>query len=147
MKLFVTLPALALALVISSSALAENGVISKAQLSEMGLAGVQMMSDEAAMEVRGMGYSHGHKSFSVAFGLSYAKIETGDTYLGSGDAGTIDGYLSFGNYLAGGEHGSVATVTKTYVKEEVIPFIGTYKTTVIKSLSVGAGGSAKSYSL
>jgi hypothetical protein len=159
MKLFVSLPALALAIAISSTAVAENGAISTSQLSEMGLSGIAVMSDEAAMEIRGMGYMPSHKSLSLAFGISYATISTedgdvvasqsgygGDGSLGEGSAGTLDGFLAVGSYYAAGEHGSEAQVTKTHVVEEVIPFIGTYKKTTISSLNVAAGGKAKATS-
>jgi len=161
MKLFVTLPALALAIAISSSAFAENGAISSAQLNEMGLAGIQLMSDEAAMEVRGMGYMghHGPSSLSLAFGISYATISNedgpvvgtalnggGHDPLGQGSAGTLDGFLAVGQYYASGSHLSEAQITKTHSEEEVIPFIGVHKTTTISSLNIAAGGHASALS-
>lgn len=147
MKLFVTLPALALALAISSSALAENGAISAAQLNEMGLAGVEVMSDEAAMEVRGMGFIGGHKSLSLAFGISYATIETGENHLGSGEAGTLDGYLAVGKYMAMGEHLSEATIVKSKTHELWVKGVLAEKSVWTKSLTVAAGGKASASSL
>ena len=164
-KLFVTLPALALVVALSGSALAENGAISAAKLHEMGLSGIQLMSDAAAMEIRGLGYmpsyDHKKKSLSLAFGISYATVSTDDDdaqpafvdhgggggSLGEGEAGTLDGFLAVGTYYASGEHLSEAQITKTHSFEENVSFIGSVKKTWTSSLNVAAGGKAKASSL
>lgn len=149
MKLFVTLPALALALTISSNALAENGAISSEKLHEMGLTGIQRMSDEAALDIRGMGYvsNHGHKSLSLAFGISYARVESGENHLGEADAGTLDGYLAVGKYMAMGEHLSEATIVKSKSHELWVKGKLAEKKVWTSSLTVGAGGKASASSL
>lgn len=152
-KLFVTLPALALAVALSSSALADNGAISAARLNEMGLAGIEVMSDTAAMEVRGMGYSHGHKSLSLAFGISYATISTNDGNhgghgsLGEGSAGTLDGYLAAGKYMAMGEHYSSASISKSESHTHWVKGRPAEKTVWTKTLTISAGGGAAASSL
>ena len=113
-KLFVTLPALALVVALSGSAVADNG-ISQATLQDMGLAGIELMSDADAMAIRGLGYDGGHhmpepptgdKPWTLAFGVSYAKVEDGRKAPGS--AGTLDGFVAEGKYMATGEHFSEA---------------------------------------
>lgn len=144
--------ALALVVILSGSAVADNGISSKT-LNEMGLAGIQVMSDEAAMEIRGMGYSGGHKSKisskSVAFGVSYAKIEEEGGYKGpDAEAGTLDGFLAVGMYSAAGEHGSEAGITKTETKSVTVPgAAGPLVETCTTSIRVFAGGFAKASSL
>jgi hypothetical protein len=146
-KLFVTLPALALAITLSSSALAENGAISAARLNEMGLAGIEVMSDAEALEVRGMGFTDGHKSLSLAFGISYATVETNDRHLGEGSAGTLDGFLAVGKYMAMGEHLSEATIVKSKSHELWVKGQLAEKSVWTKSLTVAAGGKASASSL
>ena len=155
MKIFATLPALALVVALSSSTLADNGVVSEATLAEMGLAGIQVMSDEAALTVRGMGYMpngdsgngnghhrHGKKPWSMAFGLSYAKIDKDGA-----EAGTHDGFRAIGKYRAAGEHFSEAGITKTKVHEFQLDGLPATKTTKTRSLYLYSAGFASSSSL
>jgi hypothetical protein len=144
-KLFVCLPALALAIALSSSALADNGAISASQLNEMGLAGIEVMSDADALAVRGMGYSSGHKSLSLAFGISYATVEGG--HHGDAAAGTLDGYLAVGKYMAMGEHYSEASISKSKTYELKVKGRPAIKETWTRTLKVSAGGGAASASL
>jgi len=147
-KLFAVLPALALVVALSGSALAENGTVSVTALQEMGLAGLEEMSDESAMEIRGKGYSggmhmpHAEKPWSAAYGSSYANV--GD--FGTG-AGTIDRFAAEGKYMAAGEHfseaGKIVTTTKLL---EVKGLPATLEVTT-KSIRVFAGGFASSSSL
>lgn len=167
-KLFVTLPALALVVALSGSAKAENGAISSATLNEMGLAGMQMMSDADAMAIRGLGFSGGDhmpkpskndKPWTLAFGVSYATLQTGDGVavslngggghggydsLGSGSAGTVDGFIAEGKYLASGSHLSEAKITKTDIYTTHVPGVGLETKTHTRSLYIGAGGNASS---
>ena len=74
-KLLVCLPALALAIALTSNTQAEDGAVDSATLQAMGLGGMQVMSDSQAMNVRGKGFLTGltgQKSASIAFGASYA---------------------------------------------------------------------------
>ena len=155
-KLFVTLPALALVVALSSSAVADNG-INNATLADMGLAGVQLMSDSEAMEVRGMGFNGGgwdmpkpsdkhEKPWSLAFGVSYAAVEGGNEHAGGG-AGTLDGFIAEGKFMAAGEHYSEAGLTK--VESHELQVKGQPATLEIKtkSIKVFAGGFATASSL
>ncbi len=153
-KLFVTLPALALVVALSSSAVADNG-INDATLADMGLAGVELMNDAEAMEIRGLGYNGGHqmpqpsgheKPWSLAFGVSYAGVEGGDSHSGAG-AGTLDGFIAEGKFMASGEHYSEAGLTK--VESHELQVKGQPATLEIKtkSIKVFAGGFATASSL
>jgi hypothetical protein len=154
-KLFVTLPALALAVILSGSAFADNGISSET-LNEMGLAGIQVMSDADAMAIRGLGYDGGHhspapstsdKPWSLAFGVSYAKVEKDGHYGDDASAGSIDGFIAEGKYMAAGEHGSEAGYVKTETKIlEVKGEPATLETTT-KSFRIFAGGFATATSL
>ncbi len=142
--LSVTLPALALVVALSGSAMAENGAISTATLNEMGLAGIELMSDEAAMKIRGQGFLV-DDSASLAFGLSFASVEYDNDLEGEGL--TIDAFLADGKYMAMGEHLSKAVVTKTKIEELWVKGILAEMTVKIRSLSVVAGGMASASSL
>jgi hypothetical protein len=142
-KLFVTLPALALVVALSGSAMAENGAISSATLNEMGLAGIEVMSDKAAMEIRGQGFLTDH-SASLAFGLSFASISHEDGV--SASAGTIDGFLADGKYMAMGSHLSDAVITKVDSHELWVKGVLAEKTVTTTLLKVAAGGMASSSS-
>ena len=135
-KLSVFLPAVALLVALSGSAMADNGAISSAKLDAMGLSGIELMSDADAMQIRGQG-------FSLAFGISYATISG----RGGASAGSLDGYLAKGKYMAMGEHYSEAgtSVTKTnklFLKGKLVK-----KTVWTMTRTVGAGGAASSSSL
>lgn len=153
-KFFVTLPALALVVALSGSAVADNG-INESTLADMGLAGVELMSDNEALAVRGMGYqggghhmpkpSDGHeKPWSLAFGVSYATV---DGKYGDTGAGTLDGFIAEGKFMAAGEHYSEAGLTVT--KSHELQVKGEPATLEIrtKSIKVFAGGFATSSSL
>lgn len=153
-KFYVTLSALAMVVFLSGSALADNG-ISASTLRDMGLADIQVMSDADAMAIRGMGYQGGHqvpkhnkkaeKPWSLAFGVSYAKIEDGR--YSEGEAGTIDGFIAEGKYMAMGEHGSEAGRTVTETKELQVKGEPATLEIKTKSLRVFAGGFATASSL
>lgn len=154
-KLFVTLPALALVVALSSSAVADNG-INEATLADMGLAGIELMDDSQAMEIRGLGYNGGghkmpkpsknEKPWSLAFGVSYASVEDGGWHQNAG-AGTVDGFVAEGKFMAAGEHYSEAGITK--VESHELQVKGQPATLEIKtkSLKVFAGGFATASSL
>jgi len=152
-KLFVTLPALALVVALSGSAVADHG-ISPATLHDMGLAGIQVMSDADAMAIRGLGYDGGHhmpkpkadsKPWTLAFGISYAKVDDG--HYTDGEAGTIDGFVAEGHYMAAGEHFSEAG--RVTIESKELQVKGEPATLEIhtKSLRVFAGGFATGSSL
>ena len=152
-KLLVTLPALALVVALSGSALAENGAVSEATLQAMGLAGMQLMSDDAALAIRGKGYMptmNGSKPWSLAFGTSYAnvgRVHLGEESIGGIGAGTIDGFVAEGKYMASGEHFSEAGKVRTKsVELQVKGLPATLKITT-HSLRVYAGGRATASSL
>lgn len=164
-KLSVILPALALAVALSGSAMADNGAINSVTLNEMGLAGIELMSDEAAMAIRGQGYQPkmDKKPWSLAFGISYAHLETnnqrnlppesntngggGGGSLGSGSAGTLDGFLAHGKYMAMGEHLSEAWITKSKSHELWVKGYLAEKKVWTQSLGIAAGGKASASSL
>ena len=155
MKIFATLPALALAVVLSGSALADNGVVSDATLSDMGLAGIQVMSDSEGLAVRGMGFD-AHlpelpdyvkpkgkkKPWSMAFGMSYAAINKDGA-----ESATADGFYAKGHYMASGEHFSEAGITETKVHILEVKGSPATKETTTKSLRIFSGGFATSSSL
>ncbi len=156
-KLFVTLPALALVVALSGSALADNGTVSKIALQEMGLAGMQVMSDEEAMSIRGLGWSQdphqmpqpngGHeKPWSLAFGVSFATVDV-EGRRGGGEAGTLDGFLAEGKFMASGAHLSEAGYTKTMSTELQVKGLPATLEIKTRSLRVYAGGSATASSL
>ena len=160
-KFYVTLPALALIVALSSNALAENGSVSEQSLQAMGLAGIQVLSDDVAMTIRGKGFNGGghhppapptggEKPWTIAFGVSYAHV--GDVgydgwELSGTGAGSIDGFIAEGKFMAQGEHFSEAG--KTYTKSTELQVKGAPATLEIKTRSVHvfAGGFATSSSL
>ena len=153
-KIIATLPALALVVALSGSAVADNGIDSTT-LADMGLTGVQVMDDSEAQQVRGLGYygggyhapqPSGDKPWSLAFGVSYATVEGGNEWK-SGGAGTLDGFAAEGKYMASGEHFSEAGVTK--VESHELQVKGEPATLEIhtSSLRVFAGGFATASSL
>ncbi len=142
--LSVTLPALALVVALSGSAMAENGAISTATLNEMGLAGIELMSDEAAMEIRGQGFLTEH-SASLAFGLSLATVDHENSLNGS--ALTIDAYLADGKYMAMGSHFSEAKITKSNSESLWVKGVLAEKKVWSRTLRVAAGGMATASSL
>ncbi len=141
-KLFVIMPALALAVALSGSALAENGSIGNATLNAMGLGGMQVMSDEQAMTVRGKGFLV-PGSAALAFGISYATVGNGGIF-SPNSAGTADGFLADGTFMASGTQLSTATQTRTTIDILTVKGLPATTTTNIRSLTIGAGGFATS---
>ena len=150
-KFLVTLPALALVVALSGSALADDGAVSGSALADMGLAGIEVMSDDAALAIRGKGYrgldapkppKNADKPWSLAFGVSFASVD-GD----KAEAATLDGFIAEGKFMAMGEHGSEAGKTVTKVHELEVKGLPATKETHIKSLRVFAGGFATASSL
>jgi len=156
MKLFATLPALALVVALSGSAVADNG-ISQATLQDMGLAGIELMSDADAMAIRGMGYDLGDhvpnspsrhdRPWSLAFGVSYAEVEKDGRGDIEGEAATLDGFISLGTYMASGEHFSEAGIVKVEMHELQVKGQPATLEIKTKSLRVYAGGFATASSL
>lgn len=148
-KLLVCLPALALVIALSCSAQAEDGAVDSATLQAMGLGGMQVMSDSQAMNVRGKGFLT-PGSASIAFGASYAHIGEvsiqGLGIFGIG-AGSIDGYLADGQYMAGGSHLSEAGGSFSIVEDFEVKGLPATKTTTTYTLRVYAGGQSMSTSL
>ena len=161
-KLIAVLPALALLIALAPSAQAENGLVSESSLQAMGLAGIQVMSDDDALAIRGKGFQGGghhkppkgkkgdDKPWTIAFGVSYANVGgaslEGWEVSGTG-AGSVDGFIAEGKYMAAGEHFSEAG--KTYTKSHELQVKGAPATLEIhtKSIRVFAGGFASSSSL
>jgi hypothetical protein len=160
-KFFVAFPALALMVALSANALAENGSVSQQSLQAMGLSSIQVMSDEVAMTIRGKGFQGGgysppappagaEKPWTIAFGVSYAHVGNvgfdGWEVSGTG-AGSVDGFIAEGKYMAQGEHYSQAG--KTFTKSKELQVKGAPATLEIttKSIHVFAGGFATSSSL
>ena len=141
-KLLACMPALALAVMMTGTAMAENGAVSGATMQEMGLGGMQVMSDQEAMTVRGKGFIV-PGSASIAFGASYATIGFGS----SNSTGSIDGFLADGTYMAGGSHLSEATRTRTRVDILTVKGAPATTNTSIRTLYYAAGGFSMSTSL
>jgi hypothetical protein len=97
--------ALVLTLVVAGSARAQGSRPSQAVLKEMGLGGLTILSDEAAMVVRGRGFMG---SSANAFGNSFA---TFDTPLGTSHS--ENGYAAEGEHVAFGANYSEAGVGLT----------------------------------
>lgn len=145
-KFIATLPALALVFALSSNASAAD-TVSVSALADMGLAGMEVMSDEAGLAIRGKGYKPGKmkmakKPWSAAYGVSYAGVGGK-----GGEAGTLDGFAAEGKYMASGEHFSEAG--KTITKSHELQVKGKPATLEIhtKSIRVFAGGYSSSSSL
>lgn len=141
-KSVLCLPALALAVILSGAAMADEAVVSKTTLQAMGLGGMEVLSDDAAMAVRGRG--------SLAFGISYA--HTGNIGLQgvgiAGDgAGSLDGFRAQGMYMAMGDHQSEAVYTRSHTVELHVKGEPGTKTTRTWMTGYLSGGSASSSSL
>ncbi|HXY37033.1 MAG TPA: hypothetical protein VEI07_22590 [Planctomycetaceae bacterium] len=92
-----TLLTIASVLVLSAApALAGQGQVSHSSLAKMGLSGMQVMSDDQGMQIRGL-------SVAVASGGSIATIHT----LG-GSATSVNAYYASGSHDASGDAFSVA---------------------------------------
>lgn len=111
-RCFVGLIAAGLIVGLTGFASAEQGLPSESMLSAMGLAGMQVMSDEDALAIRGFGYDpwHGYgknakKPMATAYGHSYASIS------GHGaNAYSEDGFHTKGKHKTGGKHKSHASL-------------------------------------
>lgn len=144
---------LVVALVAACPALAsaDEGLPNQETLKAMGLSGMQVMSDEAGLEVRGMGFTGGdgyllglagyQSSHAGARGRSHASVSLdGQTTDSDADAGSHNSYKANGAYEASGNNFSEATLSKTDV-HQVIFTDGTSNTdTMIHTIHVEAGG-------
>lgn len=100
MKVRLTLVAAAILVAASTSARAAEGVPSNDTLAAMGLTGLNVISDNEGLNIRGMGYNG-----ASAFGQSFAVVSTkGAT------AGSTNGYKASGKKLAAGANLSFAEV-------------------------------------
>jgi len=143
-KLSVFVPALALAVMMSASAFAENGAVSDATMKAMGLSGMQVMSDQEAMAVRGRG-------FVSTYGNSYSSIGINFNFGPFGglnfNTNTSNGFNADGKFLAGGTNIS-ESVFNTSVSDTLdVPGVGSVTRTLSLSISIGSGGGASGYSL
>lgn len=104
--------AVVLGVAASPLALAEDGRPSRDTLAAMGLGGMTVMSDDAAMSIRGQGYNGGGtKSIARAWGSSFANYETPH-----GDAHSENGYFAEGKHKAKGSNLSYAGVIQVSTK-------------------------------
>jgi hypothetical protein len=143
-KLSVFVPALALAVMMSASAFAENGAVSSTTLDAMGLGGMQVMSDQEAMAVRGRGFvsAYGDSSSSINIGINFGPFG-GLNF----DTSTSDGFLANGKYLAGGVHQSESVFSASVSDTKDISGVGTITRTLSLSIGIGSAGSASGFSL
>jgi hypothetical protein len=120
----------------------------------MGLAGIELMSDADAMAIRGLGWDGGHdipepptgdKPWSLAFGISYAKVDGG--HHSEASAGTVDGFIAEGRFLAAGEHLSEAGFVKVETHDLQVKGLPATLEIHTTSLRVYAGGFATASSL
>lgn len=149
-KLMVCVPALALAVVLSGSAFAENGSIGDTTLNAMGLSGIQVMSDSDASDVRGHGYRPSKKPWNRTYGSSSSSININHRSRRFGsirfNTRTRDGFRAEGRYRSGGMHASESYFDIVRSHTEVTPE-GTVEHIRALSITIGSGGSASSYSL
>lgn len=143
-KLFVCVPALALAVLLSGSAWAEDGAISSTTLNEMGLGGMQVMSDADAMAVRGRGYvstfGRSNSSININFNLGpFGNIDF--------DTDSSDGFRARGRYLAGGEHLSESLFEAELSHTTDVPGVGSVSKSLKLTIGIGSAGGASGYSL
>ena len=143
-KMLVCMPALALAVVLSGSALAEDSAISSATLSDMGLGGIELMSDADAMAVRGHGYvmAGGKSNSSINISLSlggYGNLNF--------DTDTTDHFKAKGRYLAGGEHISESLFEGELSHTKEVSGVGSVTRSLKLTIGIGSGGSASGFSL
>jgi len=99
--------AVALAAFCPTFASAEDGLPNQETLSAMGLSGMQVMSDQEALSVRGQG-------FAFAGGLSWAFIGPGFP-----NAASVNVSASYGDYWASQTNGSTADKLKINVTNVV----------------------------
>jgi len=92
---------------LGSQAFAEEGSPSATTLSAMGLSGMQLMSDNDALAIRGKGYRfHGPRVATDAWGQSSAGVGTP-----IGGSSASNGYNARGFRAAGGNTDSIAGTT------------------------------------
>jgi hypothetical protein len=143
----VILSTLVAALVCVASAKADNGISTKA-LGEMGLGGISLMSDEAALAVRGKGFIGDCDSCSRtepstrAFGNSFATMgleNCPDCVAIEGGSHSENGYVAVGPYYSAGTNFSEAGAVHTSIESVDV---GGVVTTLTKTTSarVFAGG-------
>jgi hypothetical protein len=117
-------------------ALAEDGRPSQATLTAMGLSGLQVMSDDEAMAVRG--------KFAVAGGISIAYIPDGGILP---PAGSVNFHLAAGKHYAAGANNSYADRLKVNGHVVVAPVLGISGDASIRYKRYSAGGSSWAASL
>jgi hypothetical protein len=94
---------------LAPASFAESGRPSRATLEAMGLGSLVLISDEAATEVRGMGYKGGGSYVRVT-GSSFATIGGPD-----GGSHSENSYFAEGKHKAGGSNSSHAGVTDIWI--------------------------------
>jgi hypothetical protein len=94
---------------LTSASFAESGRPSRATLEAMGLGSLAVISDEAATEVRGMGYKGGGSYVRVT-GSSFASINGPD-----GGSHSENSYFAEGKHDAKGSNSSYAGVTDIWI--------------------------------
>jgi len=147
-KLSVYMSAVALMIALSGSAMAETSTINTATLKAMGLAGIELLSDSDALEIRGFGYTprppRHSKPWSMAYGNSHA---TTGGRKGGPSAGSRNGFKAVGKYMAMGDNYSEASTTTIKVDTKFVKGKPATKKVWRMTHTVGAGGSASASSL
>jgi hypothetical protein len=130
-----TLLSIASVLVLSAApAFAGQGQVSHQSLTKMGLSGMQLMSDDQGMQVRGL-------SIAVAAGGSIATI-SGE----GGHATSVNGYFAAGNHSADGNNVSFAADgTSHTVSATVGGHTASVTTTTVNFVAAGGASSAHAY--
>ena len=140
-KLILVLPVIAV-LCFANAVKADNGAIDNATLSAMGLGGVEVISDQEAMKVRGQGFFVG-TSAALAFGASFSTIDSP-----FGATGTVDGFFADGRYHAAGSHQSESVASLTTSSVETVDVAGVIigSTTITDTITfrIGSAGSSSS---
>jgi hypothetical protein len=92
---------------------ATPGQIPQSRLASLGLAGLQTMSDNAGLAIRGSGYIYGSSSASLTGNpSSYGKNGYGTSVSpGQGAAGTNNSYAGLNTTTTTGMHGTSTTAT------------------------------------
>ena len=157
-KLVVCLAVLAVAVLFTSPADADNGLVSSAQLQAMGLAGMQVMTDAEAMSVRGKLLSGNtfrlprqrpnnkkhKKPWTLAAGGSIAGIA--GEHDGKGlIVGSANLFISDGKYFAGGASEADFSLTKSKTEEVMGPGGLAFSVTHSKTIAGATSGAVSSY--
>jgi len=143
-KLSVIVPALALAVMMSASAFAENGAVSSTTLDAMGLGGMQVMSDQEAMAVRGRGFVSTYGNSSSSIGINFNLGPFGGLNF---NTSTSDGFNADGEYFAGGMNQSESVFSASISNTVEVSGVGSVTKTLSLSIGIGSAGSASGYSL